>query len=31
MGFPRPRYFRGKRLWHIDELTEFDRRKLAEA
>lgn len=30
LGFPRPRYFRGKRLWHIDELDAFDQRKLAE-
>ena len=28
MNFPRPRYFRKKRAWHVAELDAFDQQKL---
>ena len=30
LAFPRPRYVRGKRIWHIDELDAFDQRLLEQ-
>jgi predicted DNA-binding transcriptional regulator AlpA len=31
MNFPRPRYFRGKRAWHVTELDAFDQRLLEQS
>jgi hypothetical protein len=31
LNFPRPRYVRGKRIWHVDELDEFDRGLLEQS
>ena len=30
LAFPRPRYVRGKRIWHIEELDAFDQRLLEQ-
>jgi predicted DNA-binding transcriptional regulator AlpA len=30
LNFPRPRYIRTKRVWHVDELDAFDLRLLEQ-